>query len=369
MTGWLTFFVAVLIVLVFWRSWRTYSSFDVVRSQVKSQVKSQGETGSFDVTVIVPARNEEHQIGRLLHSLHDVEVIVVDDASTDRTAEIAIAAGAQVLHAPALAPGALGKPNACAAGARAADSRWLLFLDADTWFEPGFVPALVSYAEHQNLQMVTSFLRQECYTLAENILLPYAFALYFAGVNARRVNDSGSSESLANGQCLLIERDAYEQIGGHTGVIQSVIEDVALAQAAKRHRLRTRVTRAEHLGHVRMYSSFAAIWRGFEKNSFRFLLANPNSGWQVVIASILATSWLPLLAIGFADPASAMWPLVALFAAPSIALLPWYRAHQNRLAWRCLLAPAAIYLFQLVALNGMITVLTRRKTVWKERRV
>ncbi len=145
------------------------------------------------------------------------------------------------------------------------------------------------------MPFVTAFLEQRCETLAEKALLPYAFALYFTGVSARAVNRPGSREALANGQCMLFERAVYEKLGGHASVAESVVEDVALARHAKQQGIPVHVIRAEKLGHVRMYDSLSAIWRGFQKNSFRFLLLNPWSGVQVIAASILLTSWLPVL--------------------------------------------------------------------------
>jgi cellulose synthase/poly-beta-1,6-N-acetylglucosamine synthase-like glycosyltransferase len=306
------------------------------------------------LTIIIPARNEAHQIARAVASVPHLPVFVVDDASTDETASAALAAGAKVINAPPLPPNAKGKPNACAAGAALAKTKWILFVDADTWFEPAFPASLISYAESNNLQMATAFLNQQCVTLAEKTLLPYAFALYFTGVSARSVNRQGNGTPLANGQCLLFLRSAYEQIGGHTSVIDSVIEDVAIAQQAKKYNLTLRVLRAEHLGHVRMYDGASAIWRGFQKNSFRFLQINPLGGLQVVFSSILLTSWAPLLMVG---PHRLL-----LFLTPFLALLPWY-------SQRILLAPFAIYFFQLIALNGMLTTLTHRKTDWKGRGV
>jgi cellulose synthase/poly-beta-1,6-N-acetylglucosamine synthase-like glycosyltransferase len=318
-------------------------------------------SGTHSVTVIIPARNEEHNIERSVRSFHE-NVIVVDDGSTDATAERARAAGATVIQPPPLKLGMLGKPNACLAGANASQSEWLLFVDADTWYENSFAPSLISYAKRNNLDMVSVFPKQECVSAMERILLPYAFALYFCGVHAENVNNAKSAEALANGQCMLFLRSAYDAIGGHASVASSVIEDVALARVAKKHGLQTRVLRAEGLGHVRMYDSFASIWRGFQKNSFRFLLVNPISGLQVIAASILLTSYLPVLVWLLSDTHWAA--AVAFFIVPIIGLAPWY-------GWRrdVILAPAAIYLFQLIALNGMLATLLRRSTKWKGRNV
>lgn len=315
-----------------------------------------------DVTVVIPARNEEAAIARAVRSFPDVRVLVIDDASEDRTAERALEAGAEVYKAPPLDPGVLGKPNACRAGAAVAASKWLLFVDADTWFQPSFAASIAAYAEEEGLDVVTAFLSQHTVTRAERIVLPYAFALYFCGVRAKRVNSPDSAEALANGQCLLFRRAAYEAIGGHGSVARSVIEDVALASLAKSRGLRLRVVRAERLGWVRMYEGWNAMRLGFEKNSFRFLAANPLTGIQVIAASILLTSYVPVLAYLLIETRFAAAAAFAM--APAVLLWAWYPSFLSALP-----APAAIYAFQAIALSAMARTLTGVKTNWKGRGV
>ena len=350
--------LAAAIMLVLWKSRLNYI--------LLPQLPPNPSAPRPDLTIIIPARNEAHQIARVVRSFPNLPVIVVDDASSDTTAQIARDSGTQVISAPALPDGHKGKPNACAEGARHVTTKWILFVDADTWFDPAFAPAIVSYAETNQLPFVTAFLEQVRETFAEKALLPYAFALYFTGVSARAVNNPNSREALANGQCMLFERATYEKLGGHSAVVTSVIEDVALARHAKQNGVPLRVIRAENLGHVRMYDSFAAIWRGFQKNSFRFLVINPFSGLQVIVASILLTSWLPVILLGLADYPTvslAPTPVTLLFFAPLLSLLPWYRS------FNVVFAPLAIYLFQLIALNGMRITLLRLPTQWKSRNV
>ncbi len=350
--------LAAAIMLVLWKSRLNY----IFLPQLAPTTDRQPP----DLTVIIPARNEAHQIARAVQSFSGLPVIVVDDASSDNTSKIASDAGAQVVAAPPLPSAHKGKPNACAEGARHAATRWILFVDADTWFEPTFAASIVAYAEVNHSPFVTAFLDQACLSLWEKALLPYAFALYFSGVSARAVNNQKSREALANGQCMLFERTVYESLGGHRAVADSVIEDVALARHAKQNGVAVRVIRAEQLGHVRMYDGFSAIWRGFQKNSFRFLVINPWSGMQVVTASILLTSWAPVLLLGLSDSPSRSLPpipVTLLFFAPILCLLPWYRNIN------VILAPLAIYFFQIIALNGMLTTLLRRPTVWKSRKV
>jgi len=316
-----------------------------------------------DLTVVIPARNEEGKIGRAVRSLAtQAKVIVVDDASIDRTADEAREAGANVMAAPALAPGHRGKPNACLAGARAAATPWILFVDADTWYEPGFVNVLTERAEARGLGMASVFLRNDCKTWAERVLLPYAFGLYFCGVDARRVQDTETSDALANGQCLLVRADAYWAIGGHGAVINSVIEDIALAAAMKAPGTAQGIFRAPRIGAVRMYDSLSAIWSGFLKNSYRFVRAQPRTGLQVMAASILLTSYLPLLGWLALDGAW-IWAALVLLGPPAL-LWRWYEEASPRV-----LSPVAIYLFQLIALHAMALAIFRSRTSWKGRYV
>lgn len=314
-------------------------------------------------SIVIPARDEEHNIKRVLSSFRPDRVVVVDDGSTDSTAAIATAYGSLVVEPPALKKGMHGKPNACMAGADMAPaSEFLMFVDADTWYEPAFIPSIAAACVKDQRAMVSVFPRQECVTLAEKAILPYAFALYFCGVSAENLNDSSSPAALANGQCMFFRRSAYDFIGGHKMVFKSVIEDVELARVAKRHQLSVAVYRAEKLASVRMYDGFWSIWRGFTKNAFRFLLVNPRTGLQVVLASIVMSSWLPVLLMQIYAKA---WVSAGIFAVlPAVLFYPWYGSF-----FRALLAPLGIYAFQLIALNALVHTTFGLQTSWKGRPV
>jgi cellulose synthase/poly-beta-1,6-N-acetylglucosamine synthase-like glycosyltransferase len=345
---------AVLMVLIGWFSRRNYLGLPEL--PVASEADLSG------LSVIIPARNEAANIERAVSGLRQARVLVVDDHSSDGTRELAAKAGAEVMTAPPLQRHWRGKPNACWAGAQATNGKWLLFADADTWYEPRFLPSLLAYATRRELNVATVFPRQVCLRWFERLLLPYAFGLYFAGVNPRAVNNPASQEALANGQSLLFRRDAYNFIGGHRSVMGSVIEDVELARRVKRHRMNVAVMRAEHLASVRMYDSFGALWRGFEKNSFRFLRANPATGVLVMLASIVMASWLPLvLLLGV----NGLWTAFAvLLLMPAVAWHGWYGGFRRALA-----APLAIYLFQAIAVSAMAKSIFGMTTKWKGRDV
>lgn len=349
--------IAALMLFFGWRSRRQYLHLP----ELPAAPEAPDARGR--VTAVIPARNEEAVIARCVRSLAPFAgVLVVDDHSADRTVEEARAAGAHVIHAPPLPQGWLGKPHACWTGAQKAETEWLLFVDADTWYEPGFLSSMLAFAESRRLDAVTVFPRQVCLRWFESALVEYGLGLYFSGVDAVRLHDPASPDALANGQCILVRRRAYFELGGHQAVASSVTEDVALAVLFKRHGLPFAICRAEGLTRVRMYDSFLALWRGFQKNSFRVLFHNPHSGLQVALASIVMTSWLPaavLLAWTGQPAASLLLPLAAV-----AAWKPWYGGWR-----RALWAPLAVYLFQAIVISAMLASITGRGAVWKGRRV
>jgi glycosyltransferase involved in cell wall biosynthesis len=306
-----------------------------------------------DCMVVVPARDEEHNITRVVKSFPHDTVIVVDDHSEDATAEAARKAGAGVLPAPDLAPQSMGKSSACAAGARVLRSKWVLFADADTWFEPGFLESAVAYAEAGKLSFLSIYPRPEWETFAETVLVPSAVALYFAGASPR-----GDATQIMNGQCMLVRREAYDFIGGHSAIITSVTDDVKLAALANRHRLKFAIVRSGGLGHVRFHRD--GLWKGFERNAYRFVMVNPIIGLTIFTATLVAAAWLPVavwLGLG------RHWALLSAFALmPSVVLGVWYR---NPL--RALLAPLGILAMFFVVLNGLFSAVTGRPLEWKGR--
>lgn len=306
-----------------------------------------------DCMVVIPARNEQACIVRAVRGFPHDTVIVVDDHSEDSTAEAARQAGAGVLPAPELEPGAIGKSKACLAGARVLTSRWILFADADTWVEPGCLDSVVAFAETADVSFLSVYLRPEWETLGERVMGPLALALFFSGVSPRR-----DPRAVFNGQCLLVLREAYEFVGGHSPVLTSMIEDVKLAALAERHRLKFAVARTSGIGHVRLRD----LWSGIERNAFRFLQVPLRSGVSILFATLTLTLWAPVLAWLLTDR---KWLAAGVFAlAPTLLLGSWYR---NALA--ALLAPLAIYAVAPAVFNGLTAALTGRRVKWRGRTI
>ncbi|HEY1496346.1 MAG TPA: glycosyltransferase, partial [Candidatus Solibacter sp.] len=231
-----------------------------------------------ELTVIVPARNEEDCLGDCLRSLvaqsedifqlgRDWELIVVDDHSTDRTAEIAGSfPGVTVLEADKLQPSWTGKANAVWTAARKARGRWLLFTDADTINEPGDLRHGMHEAERHKAGMLSYSPRQIVTGFAQRTLMPLVFCELSLAYPPARVSDPNQHIAAANGQYLLVEREAYRRIGGHAAVRDRVLEDVELAFIAKKRRVGLRFRYAADAVSTRMYRTTAAMIEGWTKN-------------------------------------------------------------------------------------------------------
>lgn len=225
-----------------------------------------------EVSVIVPARNEEASLGVCLESLLaqrgvEYEVVVVDDASTDRTREIAQSfAGVRLVEADALRPGSTGKCNALAGGARVARGQWLLFTDADTVHLPGSLAASLEEAKQHRAALLSYSPRQEVHGFWEKAVMPVVFAELTRVYRTEEINNPSSPAAAANGQYLLITREAYDAVGGHAAVIRSLLEDVELARAVKRSGRHIRFRYGGDRVRTRMYRSFAQLREGWTKN-------------------------------------------------------------------------------------------------------
>lgn len=232
------------------------------------------------VSIVVPARNEARNIQTCLASLAaleypDFEIVVVDDRSEDRTAELARgvppvnAKSVRVIEGEPLPTGWFGKPWACAQGARKARNELLLFTDADTVHAPDLLSAAVEALDDDAADAVTLVGSQILSSFWERLVQPHFFfslALRFRDPR-QPLPPNRSRDAIANGQYILIRRSTYDQIGGHGAVRGEVVEDLRLAQilvaAGKRLSLREAPGRLR----TRMYTSLREIVAGWSKNT------------------------------------------------------------------------------------------------------
>lgn len=309
-----------------------------------------------DCMVVIPARNEEGSIGRAVKSLPPDSVIVVDDASTDGTAREAEQAGAGVLRAPRLPKGAFGKPHACMIGAQAITSKWILFADADTWYEKGMLESAIHAAEVNNLSFLSIQLDQATHGLAEHAITPFMQALFFSGIHAREC-----PEGAFYGQCLLVRRTAHEFIGGFGAGLSFLVDDVKLALLAQRHRMQFGTARTSTLGHARSHRGWDGLWEGIRRNSYRFVLIPSWHGILLLLTAAVTALWLPLALL---LALTGYWPLaVGIALLPVILLLPWYGIP------RAALAPFAVYAILPILANAFLGVVTTTHVEWKGRQI
>jgi chlorobactene glucosyltransferase len=229
------------------------------------------------VSVIIPARNESSTIRTVVASIlattyHPIELLVVDDRSTDDTAAIVEGCSdprLRLIRGQELPEGWYGKPWACYQGYRAAQGDILLFTDADTRHAPELLARAVGALVSEEAALVTVAPLQRCVTFWERVVMPqiwFLLALRYqpASVNrARRERDV-----IANGQFILTTRQAYEAAGTHGAVRQEVAEDLALAQAFLRHGLKLHFAFAERLMETRMYLGLSQLIEGWSKNIY-----------------------------------------------------------------------------------------------------
>jgi len=264
------------------------------------------------VSIIVPARNEEACLGACLQSLRSqtgvaFEIIIVDDHSTDRTRQIASAfvkaqpqAQAQIIEAGPLPAGWTGKNNAVTAGARAARGEWLLFTDADTIHLPGSLARSLEEAKRHGASLLSYSPEQIVKSFWEKAVMPVIFAELAAAFRPAQVSDPNSPAAAANGQYILITREAYDAAGGHAAIAGNLLEDVALARAVKRSGRKIFFRYGGDAVQTRMYRSFTQLREGWTKN-LALLFPSPAR-----LAALRALEFLLIIASFAIDVATAL---------------------------------------------------------------
>jgi len=339
-----------------------------------------------ELTVIVPARNEEDCLAACLESLvsqseevfelgRDWELVVVDDHSTDSTAEIARGySGVTVVGADKLEAGWTGKANAIWTAARRARGRWLLFTDADTIHEPGDLRRAIHEAVKHKVGMLSYSPRQIVHGIWHRSLMPLVFCELALAYPPARVSDPAQRIAAANGQFLLIEREAYRRLGGHASVAEKVLEDVELAFLAKRRKVGLRFRYAEDAVSARMYRSTRAMIEGWTKNlALLFDNSLALAVWRAI--DIFLLFLLPVFAVELWNARlfahSAQW-----LAAGWVLALLWVRnlfrfygrvAKSNFPFVDCALAPLGLPLFIVLLYRSWFQHRILKRVSWKGR--
>lgn len=312
------------------------------------------------VSALVPARNEEATIEACVRALlaqpRVTEVVVYNDGSTDRTAEILAGIDdprVRVLDGVPLPAGWVGKPHACARLGEHARGERLVFVDADTQLLPGGLDRLLGV----DADVVSALPRQVVGSVGESLVVSLLHLTYLSWLPLELIRRTSDPRVLAaNGQVLSISRAAYDRIGGFAAVKAEVVDDMALCRAAKLAGARVAFVDGFDIAACRMYSSGAQAIDGFSKNLYEGVgSAGALAGVVALYAACFVLPWLvapvapagallgvganlaqrALIAARFRLPASTVAlhvVSVALFGWIAWRSLRWSRA--NQIAWR-----------------------------------
>jgi glycosyltransferase involved in cell wall biosynthesis len=344
------------------------------------------ERPDFELSVIIPARNEEHSLPACLASLliqsepgfalgEQWELIIVNDDSTDKTREIAAEAAAKhngviLLDAPPLDTtdrgGFTGKSNACWAGAQAARGQHLLFTDADTIHETNDISRSLREAERHTAALLSYSPRQIVTGFWQHAVMPLVFSELASVYPSKEVNDPARRLAAANGQFILVERDAYFSVGGHRVIGNNILEDVALAHNIKRGPRIIRFRYAPEALSTQMYRTTSEMIEGWTKN-LALLFPKPIALALWRILDLLLFFVLPALALGI------NWLLPWQ---RSVILLLWVRtlwrfysrvARSNFPALDVAISIFGVPLFVYLLIRSVIDHRIRKSVAWKGR--
>ncbi len=334
-------------------------------------LKKHEPTGNPKVSVLIPARNEEKNIGNILQNLleHDyenIEVLVYDDLSEDRTPKIVNDFHRQdkrirLVEGKYLPTGWLGKNHACFQLAQEAKGDYFLFIDADVVVEKGLIKNTIGHVQKHRLALLSIFPRQIMLTLSERLIVPLMnwILVGLLPLLLTRVSP-WPSFSAANGQFMLFDADTYKKHQFHEALKNQKVEDIAIFRYMKKKKLRVHTVLSNGQVKCRMYENFREATQGFSKNVFEFF--GGSVAVAILFALITTFGVVPVyLAMG-------LWPALAFlvsgwFNRLLISLVSWQHPFRN-----ALLAPlqqASFLLIIFVALRNRIF----KSNLWKGRNV
>lgn len=363
-----------------------YAFFRTARAMIRKryELHQEGPKGDMNiiVSIVIPARNEERNIRNcVLSALRQdhpsLEVIVLDDASEDSTPHVL----EELQHefpsliiekgtGEPLPDGWFGKPWALERAQKKARGSWLLFVDADVVLSPQAVSRCLYHAQQHQLEMVTGLGTLTMESFWEYVLQPAIGGLILAGNSLSKVNDhSQKDHNLANGQFIMITRQAYEKIGRHGAVKNNILDDIGMARVLANHDLPYHCLHLQELFSCRMYTSFHEIWEGWTKNLF----AGVRYSWINLVITIIFTFAFSSLGITFlglyligavADQAWLLWGGVLTALPIVIRIVMDVRRKQN--PFFALTHPFANLIVCLLLFNSALRS-TRGTVQWKGR--
>ena len=327
------------------------------------------------VSVLIPARNEEANIGacveRLLAQLYDdFEILILDDQSTDRTGAIIKKLSqrypkVQAIRGEPLPSGWTGKNWACHQLSECASGEILIFTDADNRPAPNAIANSIAYMQKLKLGLLSAFPQKVTGTLTEKLVVPVVDMFVYAGLPLWLTYLSRSpSLAAASGLWIAFTRDAYQRIGGHKALSNQIVEDVELSRLAKKRNIKILTLAGTQVVCCRMYHSLGEVWTGFSKNLFG-LVRYRMIPFFILILILFTMCVLPYASVWFA-PFTTL-SLVAITMNTAIRLILSIK-YKHPFFTSVILHPFGVLLTLLIGVNSFYQA-RRGHVQWKGRQI
>lgn len=334
------------------------------------------------VSVLIPARDEEHTISGALEAVLasrgvELEAIVLDDHSTDRTAAIVLGLAqrdprVRLIRGEPLPEGWIGKQHACHQLSRHARHELMLFVDADVRLEPDALARMAREMQRSNAAMLSGVPRQQVGTWLEKLVVPLIHLVLVCYLPLARMRQSTSPAfGAACGQLIMVRREAYRRAGGHQSIASCMHDGVKLPRVLRQAGYMTDLCDATDLARCRMYHNAGEVWRGFLKNATEGL-ATPAGlpVWSVLLLGGHVLPWVLVLAqlsgsLRMLEPAhvSLIWGAWVMSASTSFALM-----HRFEQPWTAgILRPMGVVILLAIQWWAMLLKLAGRSSAWKGR--
>ena len=357
------------------------------------------------ISICIPARNEERNIRACVEAVlaqdyPNLEIIVLDDRSSDRTSEILHdlivelnslletqentptgrrAPRLHILSGSDLPSGWAGKPHALFQASAAARGEWLCFIDADTFLAPNALSACLARAIEMKADMFTIMTFQILGSFWEKVVMPLVMTALSVGFSPHKVNNPLRKDAIANGQFILIRRSVYDAIGGHESVKDQIVEDKAISEQVKWNGFRLIVADGHTVARTRMYTSMPEMWEGWTKNIYLglrdqkgLLYLGVFGATIALIAALFLPVWPVLGILWLLKGGGWMAAIIILESLIFWTYLVIVRASVARAMeisqGYALTIPLGAAIFAAMMITSALRVLTGRGVSWKGRR-